>query len=145
MKDITKIVIKGSSGFVPMEFYFDEKITITPGYIAFESKPYPAETEDDVPRKWKYTSDTPEFKEQFDAIAFEIEEVLACRPDVQITDMNEAEFQITYSDKTKHKENTILFGDWYHDLFMDIKMMVPFTEQIPMTLLTDEDFEEDEE
>ena len=90
-------------------------------------------------------SDTPEFKEQFDAIAFEIEEVLACRPDVQITDMNEAEFQITYSDKTKHKENTILFGDWYHDLFMDIKMMVPFTEQIPMTLLTDEDFEEDEE
>ena len=105
MKDITKIVIKGRSGYVPMEYYFDEKITITPGYIAYESKPYP-ET-DDVARKWKYTSDTPEFKEQFDAIAFEIEEVLACRPDVQVTDMGTAEFQITYSDKTKKKEKTL--------------------------------------
>ena len=143
MKDITKIVIKGRSGYVPMEFYFDEKITITPGYIAYESKPYPG-GEDDIPRKWKFTSDTPEFKEQFDAIAFEIEEVLACRPDVQITDMNEAEFQITYSDKTKKKEKTLLFGDWYYDLFDDIKAMVPFTEYVPMTLITDEDFEEEE-
>ena len=35
-----------------------------------------------------------------------------------------------------------LVSGWFHDLFMEIKMMVPFTEMIPPTLWTEEDEEE---
>ena len=144
MKEITRIVIKGSSGYVPVDYAYNDKVTITPESIAYEYKPY-CETEENPARKWKYTSNSPEFREQFKLIAGEIREVLASQPDDMITDMSTAIFEITYSDKTKYKERAILFGDWYHELFMDIKMMVPFTEMTPQTLLTEEDYEDVEE
>jgi len=144
MKDIAKIVIKGSSGYVTVEYAYNDKLTITPGSIAYEYKPY-LETEENPVRKWRYTSSSPEFREQFDVIADEIEDTLNDLPNDMIMDVGTITFEITYSDGTKHKEESPLMSNWFHNLFMDIKMMVPFTEMIPPTLWTEEDDEEEPE
>lgn len=143
MKEITRIVIKGSSGYVPADYAYHDKLTITPEAIAYEYKPW-VESPENPARNWRYTSDSPEFRAQFAEVAAGIREALEFSSDIEILDVGTVEFTVTYSDKTKETAQFSLIGDWSHDLFMDIKMMVPFTEMIPPTLWTEEDEEEDE-
>ena len=146
MKEITRIVIKGRSGYVPMDHVYSDKVIITPGSIEYEYIPA-VETPENPARKWKYTSNTPEFREQFDIVAAQLPDWLLNNlpDDDYYTDMGEVTFEITFKNiKKKFKTTEPLVSEWFEGIFMDIKMMVPFTEKIPATLWTRQD-EEDEE
>ena len=141
MKEIKKIVIKGRSGYGFVDHAYVDNVTITPKSIAYYYKPY-QEDPKNPSRKWKYQSSTPEFKKQFETIAGSLQEILADPPKAGIFYSGTVEFNITYSDKTKYKMSFPLILHQLHDLFMNIKMMVPFIEMIPPTLWTEEDEED---
>ena len=62
------------------------------------------------------------------------------------TDIGGIEFNITYSDKTKFKEIYLVPGDYFEELLVAIKRMVPETEYYtPAVLLTSEDFDDEED
>ena len=61
------------------------------------------------------------------------------------TDIGGIEFTITYSDKTKFKEIYWVTGDYFEELFVAIKRMVPEMEYTPVVLLTSEDFDDEED
>ena len=57
------------------------------------------------------------------------------------TDIGGIEFNITYSDKTKFKDTYWVPGDYFEEIFMMIKSLVPGSEYTPAVLLTSADFE----
>lgn len=59
------------------------------------------------------------------------------------TDIGGIEFNITYSDKTRFKETYWVPGDYFEELFIAIKSLVPECEYTPAVLLTSEDYEEE--
>ena len=61
------------------------------------------------------------------------------------TDIGGIEFNITYSDKTKFKETYWVPGDYFEELFVAIRSLVPETEYTPAVLFTTEDYEDEEE
>ena len=61
------------------------------------------------------------------------------------TDIGGIEFNITYSDKSKFKEIYWVLGDYFEELFVAIKSLVPESEYTPVVLLTSEDYEDEEE
>jgi len=64
-----RIVIKGESGYDPVDEAFTDKVTITDSSIKYEYKPHPcSNSEVNVPRKWSYTTDSPLFKKLFKQI-----------------------------------------------------------------------------
>ena len=53
MADIIRIVIKGGSGYGPVDEAFSDKVTIDCDSIRYEYKPV-VESEINTPRKWSY-------------------------------------------------------------------------------------------
>ena len=61
------------------------------------------------------------------------------------TDIGGIEFNITYSDKSKHKEIYWVPGDYFEKLFVAIKSLVPESEYTPAVLLTSDDYDDKQE
>lgn len=144
MKEITRIVIKGRSGYVPVQYVYEDKFVITPDAVSYEYKPY-LDDPNNPARKWRYTSNSPEFREHFETVCGMIPYEMKRKPQYGITDIGQKDFEITFSDKTKEKYSFVVFNDFFEDLFDCIKWFVPFTEMIPMTLRTAADEEEEPE
>ena len=68
MAEITRIVIKGSSGCCCVDEAFNDKVTITEESISYEYVPY-VESESNLKRKWSYKTNSPLFKKKFAEIA----------------------------------------------------------------------------
>ena len=68
MAEITRIVIKGSSGYCCYDEAFNDKVTITQDSIAYEYVPY-QETDINLKRKWSYKTNSPIFKMKYDEVA----------------------------------------------------------------------------
>ncbi|MCR5749261.1 MAG: hypothetical protein K6G02_03665 [Lactobacillus sp.] len=143
MAEITRIVIKGSSGYCCVDEAFNDKVTITEGSISYEYVPY-VESEINPKRKWSYKTNSPLFKKKFIEIAKMTSEVIKRDIDEFCTDIGGIEFNITYSDRTKFKDIYWVPGDGFKELFMAIKSIVPETEYTPAVLLTSEDFDDEE-
>lgn len=143
MAEITRIVIKGSSGYCCVDEAFNDKVTITEGSISYEYVPY-VESEINPKRKWSYKTNSPLFKKKFIEIAKMTSEVIKRDIDEFCTDIGGTEFNITYSDRTKFKDIYWVPGDGFKELFMTIKSIVPETEYTPAVLLTSEDFDDEE-
>ena len=105
------------------------------------------ETELNPSRKWSYKTDSPIFKMLYDKVADMLPSIIERRLYEFCTDIGGIEFNITYSDKTKFKEIYWIPGDYFEDLLVAIKRMVPETEYTQAVLLTSEDYadEKDEE
>ena len=57
-----KIVIKSTSGFCPVDYAYNDKLTITANSIAYEYKPYlESDNSLNVHRKWSYKTTNTNF------------------------------------------------------------------------------------
>lgn len=144
MADIVRIVIKGSSGYCCVDEAFNDKVTITPESISYEYLPY-IETDINPKRKWNYKTSSPIFKMKYEGIAAMLLGIIERGVEEFCTDIGGIEFNITYSDKTKFKETYWVPGDYFEELFIAIKSLVPESEYTPAVLLTSEDYDDEEE
>lgn len=143
MADIIRILIKGSSGYCCVDEAFNDKVAITPESISYEYVPY-METEINPKRKWSYKTNSPIFKMKYGDIAGMIPSIIEKGVEEFCTDIGGIEFNITYSDKSKFNETYWVPGDYFEELFVAIKSLVPESEYIPTVLLTSEDYGDEE-
>lgn len=144
VKYIARIVIKGASGYGSADEVYNDKVTITPTSISYEYKPM-YESELNPSRKWSYKTNSPIFRMMYDKVAGMLPAIIERGIQEFCTDIGGIEFNITYSDKTKFKEIYWVPGDYFEELLVAIKRMVPETEYTPAVLLTSEDFDDDED
>ena len=144
VKYITRIVIKGASGYGSADEAYNDKVTITPTSISYEYKPM-YESELNPSRKWSYKTNSPIFRMMYDKVAGMLPAIIERGIQEFCTDIGGIEFNITYSDKTKFKEIYWVPGDYFEELLVAIKRMVPETEYTPAVLLTSEDFDDEED
>lgn len=138
---ITKIVVKGTSGYGPADMAFKDKVTVTESSIAYDYTPiFPSDKH--IAQKWIYRTDSPIFRKlYYDAVStipavLEIEEPLVC-------DISGTEFVISYDDGSKVKKEYWLPSDMFDETFCILKKLIPSCEQIPEVLKTGEDFDDD--
>lgn len=143
VKYIARIVIKGASGYGSADEAYNDKVTITPTSISYEYKPM-YESELNPSRKWSYKTNSPIFRMMYDKVAGMLPAIIERGIQEFCTDIGGIEFNITYSDKTKFKEIYWVPGDYFEELLVAIKRMVPETEYTPAVLLTSEDFDDEE-
>ena len=73
-----KIVIKSTSGFCPVEYAYNDKLTITANSIVYEYKPYfESDNSLNVRRKWSYKTTNSIFSLVFEKIAVAVDEILS--------------------------------------------------------------------
>lgn len=129
--EISKIVIKGSSGYCCVEEDYSDKVTVTVKSIAYEYIPT-VETEINPSRKWSYNTTSPVFKKLYADLVKVMPLIVNHDTDMFCTDIGGIEFIITYSDKTKFKETFFLPEDEFKECFQIIKRMVPECEYVPL-------------
>ena len=139
MADIIRIVIKGGSGYGPVDEAFSDKVTIDRDSIRYEYKPV-LESKINMPRKWLYKTSSPIFQKLFRKAAVAVVDILNCEEKPFVTDLGVTSFTVTYADKTKATRDFILPGDDFKECFTIIKQMVPGCEYTPAVLLTSEDY-----
>lgn len=140
--EIVRIVIKGESGYCPIDEAFTDKVTITENSIKYEYKPHPdSNLETNVARKWSYSTDSPMFKQLFKHVAEMTPKYLYSTDILFATDLGATEITATFEDKHRESVNFFCPSEYFKDYFKLIKEMVPKTEYIPAVLLTDEDYE----
>lgn len=144
MADIVRIVIKGASGYCCFHDAFNDKVTLTGESISYEYIPS-IETEMNPKRKWSYKTNSLLFKMQYEQITSMISATIEKEVLEFCTDIGDIEFNITYSDKTKFKEIYWVTSDYFRELFVAIKSLVPATEYMPVVLMTSDDYEDEEE
>ena len=140
--EIVRIVIKGESGYCPIDEAFTDKVTITETSIKYEYKPHPdSNLETNVARKWSYSTDSPLFKQLFKRVAEMTPKYLYSTDILFATDLGATEIIATFEDKPRESVNFFCPSEYFKEYFKLIKEMVPKTEYIPAVLLTDEDYE----
>ncbi len=143
--EIVRIVIKGESGYCPIDEAFTDKVTITETSIKYEYKPHPdSNLETNVARKWSYSTDSPLFKQLFKRVAEMTPKYLYSTDILFATDLGATEIVATFEDKHRESVNFFCPSEYFKEYFHLIKEMVPKTEYIPAVLLTNEDYEDDE-
>ncbi len=142
MADIFRIVIKGGSGYGPVDEAFSDKVTIDCDSIRYEYTPV-VESEINMPRKWTYKTSSPIFQKLFREAAAAVEVILNWEEEPFVTDLGVTSFTVTYADKTKATRDFILPGDDFKECFTIIKQMVPECEYTPTVLLTSDDYDEE--
>ncbi|MBE6035139.1 MAG: hypothetical protein E7222_10650 [Clostridiales bacterium] len=144
--DIVRIVIKGESGYCPVDEAFTDKVTITETSIKYEYKPHPCSNQEtNVPRKWSYTTDSPLFKQVFKKVAEMTPKYLYSEDILYATDIGATEIIATFEDKHRESVNFFCPSEYFLEYFRMIKEMVPKTEYIPAVLLTSEDYEDEDD
>lgn len=141
MKEITRIVIKGSSGYCCADEAYEDKLTIENNKISYKYIPV-VETEINPKREWSYKTNSPIYKMLFSRLSDAVPNVINLSEEIFCTDIGAIEFQITYLDKSKDKITYFVPGDTFKDFFDVIKKMIPSCEYVPAVILTEDDYEE---
>ena len=132
-----KIVIKSTSGFCPVEYAYNDKLTIPANSIAYEYKPY---LENDnslnVRRKWSYKTTNSIFSLVFEKIAVAVDEILSRNQEAMYCDCGNIDFIVTYDDGNK-------VADEFADCFKIIREIIPVTEDVPEAIRISEDCDEE--
>ena len=68
MPAIKRILIKGTSGYVPVDKAYKDKITIERSGIRYDFNPFEP-MESNMPLRWSYWTTNPAFGELFDRLA----------------------------------------------------------------------------
>jgi len=141
MKEVIRIVIKGCFGYGPHELAYKDKLTLTSSSIAYEYVPE-QESEKNSSKKWKYSTNSPEFKIIFDRLSQAVETVFSGDLDSDlVTDVGFTELLVTYSDKTKNAGMFWTTGEGFEEIFTLIKRLVPEIEDTPEVIKTNEDYQ----
>lgn len=143
MKEITKITIKSTSGFGPVEEFYKDILKIKSNSISYEylSK---IETEINPKRSWSYKTTSPIFKKLFNNLAKSMTNIINRDIEISCLDAGSIEFSVTYSDKTRWKKIYFLSNDYFIECFDVIKQMVPNSEYLPAVLVSEDDFRHQE-
>ena len=131
-KEIIRVVIKGASGYGPVDLAFQDKVTITGDSIQYEYKPYIVSDTNQV-RKWSYKTTNPAFRRKFDKLAKLIPGVMAADEEF-VMDVGAITFTITYSDKTKETREFFIPGGKFKKVFSVVREMVPRGEEAPAVI-----------
>ena len=146
MPDIIRIIIKGASGYGPVDEAYEDKLVITSSSISYEYKPHPmSQSEMNTYRKWSYKTTSPVFKELFSKVVEMTPNFLHNDDVLSATDIGLTIITATFDGK--HRETVHYFcpSEFFEEYFRVIKQMVPVCEYTPAVLLTDEDFEDEKE
>ncbi len=142
--DIKRIVIKGASGYGPLDEAYEDKLIMTPDAISYEYKPHPASRLDtNIYRKWNYKTTSPLFKELYRQVSEMLPRYLYSEDILLVTDIGPIEITATFEDEHKEKVNYCCPSEYFAEWFRIIKQMVPPCEYTPAVLLTNEDYEEE--
>lgn len=141
MKEIVRIVIKGSSGYCPADQAYEDKVTISGDLISYAYKPL-FESGKNFPRNWRYKTDSPVFRKHFYELVSVMPGVMEHSTEMFCTDIGGIEFIVTFDDKTRWQQIFWLPGDEFRESFNIIRKMIPACETILNVLLLSEDFEE---
>ena len=145
MTDIVRIIIKGVSGYGPIDEAYEDKLVITSSSISYEYKPHPeSNSKRNIYRKWSYKTISPMFKEIYDRIADMTPYYLHNREVLFVTDIGPTIITATFDDKHRETVNYFCLSEFFKDYFRTIKQLIPACERTPAVLLTSEDFKYDE-
>lgn len=143
--DIKRIVIKGASGYGPLDEAYEDKLIITPDSISYEYKPHPESKCDiNIYRKWSYKTTSPLFKELYHQVSEMLPKYLYSEDILFATDIGPTEITATFEDGHREKINFYCPSEYFVEWFRVIKQMVPTCEYTPAVLLTNEDYEQEE-
>ncbi len=141
--EIIKIVIKGTSGYGPIDEAYTDKVTITADSISYEYKPHPqSQLETNIYRKWSYRTTSPIFRELYRRVAEMVPQYLTDNVMPFVKDTGKTEIIATYEDGHKKKADYFCSSDFFKEWFLLIKKLVPGCEYVPAVLLTEEDYVE---
>jgi hypothetical protein len=131
---IVKLIIRGASGYGPVDEAYNDKLAIDAGAISYELKPV-VETDTFPARKWSYRTNSLLYLERFRQLCTCLPMVIAKIPEEAFcTDIGGIDFTITYEDGTKEKKSFWLPGSYFKDAFDIIKTMIPPCEETPAVL-----------
>ena len=143
--EITRIVIKGASGYGPVDEAYEDRVTITDSSISYEYKPHPmSDLETNVYRKWSYKTTSPIFKQIFKEAAAMTPDIIYNDEILFATDIGPTEITVTFEDNHREKANFFCPSEFFLEYFRVIKKLVPACEYTPAVLLTRDDFDEEE-
>ena len=139
-----KIVIKSTSGYCPVDYAYNDKLTMTANSITYEYKPY---LENDnslnVRRKWSYKTTNSIFSLVFEKIAEAVDETLSRDQEAMYCDCGNIDFIVTYDDGNKVARKFGVPADEFADCFKIIKEIIPVTEDVPEAIRISEDCEDE--
>ena len=143
---INRITIKGASGYCCVDEAYEDKISITSSSISYEYKPHPdSNLETNIYRKWSYKTNSPIFEHLFNKIAEKTPDFINNCDDILFaTDVGPVQIIATFEDKHRESANFFCPSEFFAEYFRLIKQMIPPTEYIPVTLLTQEDFDDED-
>lgn len=145
MSDIIRIVIKGASGYGPVDEAYEDRLTITPSSISYEYKPHPmSNSETNIYRKWSYKTTSPVFAEIYQKVAEMTPYYLYNDEILMVTDIGPTEITAIFEDGHKEKVNYFAPDEFFREWFLEIKKLVPATEYTPAVVMTSEDYEEED-
>lgn len=139
-----KIVIKSTSGFCPVDYAYNDKLTITANSIAYEYKPYlESDNSLNVCRKWSYKTTNSIFSLAFEKIAMAVDEILSRDQEAMYCDSGNIDFIVTYDDGKKTAREFGVPADEFADCFKIIREIIPATEEVPEAIRISEDCEDE--
>ena len=141
---IVKIIIKGESGYGPVDEAYTDKLTITESSISYEYKPHPmSESVTNFYKKWSYKTINPYFAEIFNQIAERTPYYLYNDDILFCTDIGATTITATFEDKHRETVNYFCPSEFFRDYFIAIRELIPQYEDMPAVLWLPEDEKED--
>lgn len=138
MKEIDKLVIRSLSGYCPVEMAYEDKLTVEKDSISYQYKPV-VETENNPQRKWRYTSNSPEFLRLFYEMAAQLPFVMELSNTLETKDAGNIHLYVTFTDRSKWSRESWMPIDCYQKCFSYIRKMIPTAEMMPPALSGGED------
>lgn len=145
MKQIKSGTIKSESGYFAIQNGYKDTLVLTNDTIKYLYKPTFAK--DIFPeRKWSYKTNNIEYKEIFDNVSKNVEQLILNFEEPHYLVAGYINFTIKYDDNSKISAETFAPSDEFNDVLSLIKIVVPNSEQ-PAVLdyeLLDDELLEDE-
>lgn len=140
--EIIKIQIKSESGYGPVEESYKDKLVLTRESIAYEFVPY-CESKCERIHKWNYKTNSLIFASLYSQICEVIPRYLDSDEILYCTDIGPTDLVVTYKDKSRKTEHFYCPSEFFRDLFILVRKMIPPCEDIPVSLILDDDEFED--
>ena len=139
---IVKIIIKSKSGYGPEEHEYKDKIMLTEDSISYDFIPQ-CVSGNLKEQKWIYRTNSPVFEKLFYEICEIIPKYIDSNEILFCDDIGPTDFTVIYDDKSRRTEHFFCPSEYFRELFVLIRKIIPPCECIPISLLLDEDEFED--
>ncbi len=141
---VERIVIKMETGFFPAMYDdgYKDRLVITPNSISYVNEPR-FEHMDNY--RWSYKTMSLDFTLAFIEIAQEVEKIIRRQLDFVCCDGDHFIFTLTYEDGSKESRDFWASSEDFEGCFSAIRKIIPQTEELPDMILSEADYDEDNE